>query len=398
MYPNLYYAFKDLFGLDLPFLRFVNTFGFFVALAFLSAAWVLSRELGRKSKAGFFSPTESTIIIGNPASVGELISNFFLGFLFGFKLLALFILDAERTADPQAFLFSSDGSWPMGLLTGALFAFLKWREKNQRKLDKPESRTIRIWPQDRVGEITMLALVFGLLGAKVFSILEEWESFSQDPLGTFFSPAGLTMYGGLICAALAIWVYAKKNGIDIHHLNDATAPGLMLAYGVGRLGCQFAGDGDWGIPSDLSRKPSFLPEWLWASHYPHNVLRMDTPIADCDASVWGDYCYQLGQAAYPTPLYEALTCILFFFVLWVVRKRIKMPGRLFALYLVMNGLERFFVEKIRVNNKMDLLGFHPTQAELISTGLFLSGVLLWFWLGRGSSATTVRPTQNSMKG
>lgn len=385
MYPNLYYAFKDLFGLDLPFLRFVNTFGFFVALAFLMAAWVLSRELGRKSKSGFFTPTESEIVIGEPAGWSELLSNFGLGFLFGFKLLALFFLSEDNSADPQAFLFSSEGNFPLGILVGALFMFLKWREKNQSKLDKPEKRIIRIWPQDRVGEITMLALIFGLLGAKLFSIFEEWDSFLQDPMGTIFSPAGLTMYGGLICAALAIWNYARKHNMPIHHLNDATAPGLMLAYGLGRLGCHFAGDGDWGIPSDLSQKPDFLPDWLWSYSYPHNVLKTDTPIAGCDPAQWGDYCFQLGQAAYPTPLYEAIGCITLFGVLWILKKKIRIPGRLFALYLIFNGLERFFIEKIRVNNKMDLFGFQPTQAEVISSSLILAGVLLWVWLGRRKS-------------
>lgn len=382
MYPNLYYAFKDLFGLDFPFLRFVNTFGFFVALAFLAGAWVLSRELGRKSKSGFFSPTDSEIIIGEPASWSELIGNFVTGFLFGYKLLALFLLNESRTADPQAFLFSADGSWPLGIGLGLLFAFLKWREKNQRKLDKPERRTIRIWPQDRVGEITMLALIFGLLGAKLFSIFEEWGSFLQDPLGTFFSPAGLTMYGGLICATLAIWFYARKHHISIPHLNDSAGPALMLAYGIGRLGCHFAGDGDWGIPSNLAQKPGFLPDWLWSTQYAHNVLKTDTLIPGCDSGQWGDYCYQLGQAAFPTPLYEALACMLLFWVLWLLRKSIKTPGRIFSLYLIMNGLERFFIEKIRVNNRLDFFGFHPTQAEVISTSLLLSGVFLWFWLGR----------------
>lgn len=382
MYPNLYYAFKDLFGLDLPFLRFVNTFGFFVALAFLSAAWVLSHELARKSKVGLFQPTETEILIGEPAGWGELLSNAGVGFLFGFKLLALFFLDEERTADPQAFLFSTDGNWVLGLLVAALFAFLKWREKNQRKLEKPEKRIIRIWPQDRVGEITMLALIFGLLGAKIFSIFEEWDSFKQDPLGTFFSPAGLTMYGGLICAALAIWVYARRNKISIHNLNDATAPGLMLAYGVGRLGCHFAGDGDWGIPSQLSEKPGFLPDWLWSSHYAHNVLKTDTPISGCDPNLWGDYCYQLGLAAYPTPLYEAIACISLFGVLMLLRKYIKIPGQIFSIYLIFNGIERFMIEKIRVNNRLDLFGFQPTQAEVISSSLIVAGMFLWFWLSR----------------
>ena len=385
MYPNLYYAFKDLLGLDLPFLRFVNTFGFFVAIAFLLAAWVLSNELARKSKAGLLQPTETEILIGEPAGWGELISNFLIGFLFGFKLLALFFLSKEITYDPQAFLFSAEGSWPLGLLVGAVFAYLKWREKNQRKLDKPEKRTIRVWPQDRVGEITMLALIFGLLGAKIFSIFEDWHNFTQDPLGTFFSPSGLTMYGGLICAAGAIWIYARKNRISIHALNDAVAPGLMLAYGVGRLGCHFAGDGDWGIPSNLSEKPGFLPDWLWSSHYAHNVLKMDTPIPDCDPGIWGDYCFQLGVAAYPTPLYEALACILLFGLLLGIKKKIKIPGQLFSIYLIFNGLERFLIEKIRVNERLNFFGIQPTQAEVISTALFLSGIVLWVWLGRRKS-------------
>ncbi|MFM7672700.1 MAG: prolipoprotein diacylglyceryl transferase [Bacteroidota bacterium] len=393
MYPNLYYAFKDLFGLDLPFLQFINTFGFFVAIAFLVAAWVLSRELARKSKAGLLFPTETEILIGEPAGWAELLSNFLIGFVFGFKLLALFFLDKTESMDPQAFLFSSKGNWILGILVGILFLFLKWREKDQRKLDKPEKRTIRIWPQDRVGEITMLALIFGLLGAKVFSIFEEWDSFVQDPFGTFFSPAGLTMYGGLICAAIAIWFYARKHQISIHNLNDSAAPALMLAYGIGRLGCHFSGDGDWGIPSSLSAKPGFLPDWLWSYKYPHNVLNTNSLIPGClEGGQWGKYCNQLGavpgeaiqyiDGAYPTPLYEALACIGLFFLLWVLRKNVKLPGRIFSLYLIFNGVERFFIEKIRVNNRMDLLGFQPTQAEVISSLLIVSGVFLWIWLGR----------------
>ena len=51
-----------------------------------------------------------------------------------------------------------------------------------------------------------------------------------------------------------------------------------------------------------------------------------------------------------------------------------------ALYLMLNGLERFFIEKIRVNTRLDIFGFQPTQAEVISTLLFLTGLILWLWL------------------
>ena len=176
------------------------------------------------------------MVVGRPATALELILNFLLGFLLGYKIVALFIMDSSATEDPQAFIFSGIGSWPAGLAMGALFAFLKWYDKNKQKLPKPEKRVVRIWPHDRVGEMTILALVFGLVGAKLFDIFENWGDFLKHPSSYLFSPAGLTFYGGLICAALAIWWYARKYQIGFWHLNDSAAPALMLAYGVGRIG------------------------------------------------------------------------------------------------------------------------------------------------------------------
>ena len=92
----------------------------------------------------------------------------------------------------------------------------------------------------------------------------------------------------------------------------------------------------------------------------------------------GAYCYQLTPPLFPTPLYEIVACTLLFLVLWYFRKKIKAPGALFGLYLILNGFERFMVEKIRVNTTYDLFGFHPTQAELISSLLIMGGAWLWF--------------------
>ncbi|MEY4149834.1 MAG: hypothetical protein RL555_438 [Bacteroidota bacterium] len=376
MYPNLYYAFKDLMGVDWPFLRFFNTFGFFVALAFGAAATSLSYELRRKSKQGLFRPEETTILVGKPASLQDILFNFLLGFLLGFKLLALFLLDKDQIVDPPSFIFSGEGNFPLGLLLGLFFAIMKWREKEKQKLEKPEKRIIRIWPEDRVGDITLLALVFGLAGAKLFDIFENWSDFLKRPSDYLFSPAGLTMYGGLICAAIAIGVYARRHKIGFLNLSDAIAPGLMLAYGIGRLGCQFSGDGDWGVVSDLSTKPFLLPDWAWSYTYPHNVIEAGIPIPGCE----GPYCNALPAGVYPTALYEAVGSILLAFVLFYLKKQIKVSGILFSIYLIFNGLERFAIEKIRVNNQLDILGFHPTQAEVISSFLFLTGLALAFYL------------------
>lgn len=376
MYPNLYYAFKDLFGVEWMPLRFVNSFGFFVAIAFILAAIVLVAELRRKSKQGLLQPTEMQITVGEPATAGELILNFLLGFLLGYKIIALFVMDNAATEDPQEFIFSSIGSWPLGIALGLLFAGLKWWDRNKQKLSKPEKRTVRIWPQDRVGEITIIALIFGLIGAKLFNIFENWSDFLQNPSAYIFSAEGLTFYGGLICAALAIWWYAKKHKIGFWHLNDAAAPALMLAYAVGRIGCQVSGDGDWGKVNTAAKPFSWLPDWMWSYTYPNNVATVGNRIPGCE----GKFCFELPQPVYPTPFYETIMGLILFAILWSLRKKLRIPGTLFALYLILNGIERFLIETIRVNNPIYLGAIKTTQAQIIATLLFLSGIVLWLVL------------------
>jgi prolipoprotein diacylglyceryltransferase len=428
MYPNLYYVFEDFFGIRIGFLRFINSFGFFVAIAFLVAAALLSKELRRKASEGFFNPTERKLVVGRPATTAELVINFLLGFLFGFKILALFFNGGEAMQDPQSYIFSGQGNVVLGLLTGGVFVWMKWRERKKQQLQKPEERVVRIWPHDRVGEITVIALIVGLLGAKLFDIFENWSDFLLHPSDYIFSGGGLTFYGGLICATIAIIYYAKKNKFSVRHLADAIAPSLMIAYAIGRIGCQTAGDGDWGIyntaykvdavtnevvaaapnefrdslqaharyfaqhygavdsvPSTHFQKPgalSFLPNWMFAYHYPRNVNKMGIPIAGCDDM----YCNRLVAPVFPTPFYEVLMCSVLFLVLWALRKKVRPVGGLFCLYLILNGLERFSIEKIRVNNEMDFLGFRPTQAEVISAGLVLLGVTAWVYLWQKNRA------------
>lgn len=384
MYPNLYYAFKDLFGIEAPFLRFVNSFGFFVAIAFLVAAALLAHELRRKSKLGLLQPTENEMMVGEPATIGELVINFLLGFVLGYKILALFFTSSAATQDPQTFIFSGMGSWPLGIGLGLLFAGLKWWEKKKRQLAKPEKRVIRIWPHDRVGEMTILALIFGLIGAKLFDIFENWSDFLEHPSAYILSPAGLTFYGGLICATIALIIYARRHKISLRHLADAIAPSLMIAYAIGRIGCQVAGDGDWGIINRNPKPFSWLPDWMWAYNYPHNVNEAGVPIPGCV----GKYCNQLPEPVYPTPFYETVICLLLFALLWSLRKKIRPYGALFALYLILNGLERFFIEKIRVNNRLDIFGLHPTQAEVIAVGLVFVGIGLWVFLRRNYPTKT----------
>src|SRR3954462_14092263 len=240
MYPNLYYAFKDLFGVEWSGIKLVNSFGFFVALSFIAAAVVLTSELRRKNKEGLLTYKEEKITVGQPASIGELLLNFVLGFALGYKLIGAFI-DRNELVDTQSYILSSRGSWVAGIILGLVFAFLKWQEKNKVKLATREERTIRIWPQDRVGDIIIYAFIFGFLGAKIFHNLENIDDLIRDPVGSLISFSGLTFYGGLICATVAIWRYCKRNNMKPIHVADCFAPAMMLGYGMGRIGCQVAG-------------------------------------------------------------------------------------------------------------------------------------------------------------
>ena len=85
----------------------------------------------------------------------------------------------------------------------------------------------------------------------------------------------------------------------------------------------------------------------------------------------------LVDAVFPTPIYEFLMCLAIFALFWGIRKQLtKFPGMLFGIFLIFNGLERFLIEKIRVNTKLDFLGMQLTQAEIISFSLILAGILL----------------------
>jgi prolipoprotein diacylglyceryltransferase len=269
-------------------------------------------------------------------------------------------------------------------------------------------------PYQHVGTMTLIAAFAGLIGAKIFHNLENWDDFVKSPIESLISFSGLTFYGGLICATLAIAYYAKKNNIPFIHLADAAAPALMVAYAIGRIGCQVAGDGDWGIlnsayVTDINghlvsataqqfndalqqnhgyfykefgslqnvhhvsiHAPQWLPNWLFAYTYPHNVVNDGVLLANCK----GEYCSALPLPVFPTPFYETIVSSIFFLILFSFRNKIKTAGVMFGIYLMLNGFERFWVEKIRVNTVYNIAGFHPTQAEIISTLLFLSGLII----------------------
>lgn len=369
MYPDFQYLLQSLFNAPMPeWLGIFKTFGFLMAMAFIAGLIAMSAEMKRKEKAGILLPVEGDIEYIDKAT----------------------------------------------------------KQKVKRKG--------LIYPHERISTILMIAAIGGLAGAKIFNAFETWDYFIQDPIGSLFSRSGLTFYGGLITATTLLYFYARKYKIPFASLCDTAAPALILAYGIGRLGCHFSGDGDWGIfnsayisdtsgalkaatsnqfqevvqlfpdwfmrYSDVKNMhelgnvahayvpaPGWLPDWFLGMNYAHNVNNEGIMIPGC----MGNYCAVLPVSVFPTALYEAIVCIgLLFPLLWTMRKHFDQPLHLFGLYLIVNGIERFLIEKIRVNYKYNWGFLHPTQAEIIATSLVVIGIaILLFYKKKNTELSNV---------
>jgi len=368
MFPTVSHFIEYLFGVQIP-LPF-NTFGVFVALAFVAGYWAFTKELQRKEAQGLLHPVKKTIVIGERATTSQLVSNAIFGFLIGYKLVYALINYQLFVNDAQTVLLSLKGNLLGGLFFAGLFVYWDYKEKGKHKLAQPKKVVVTEHPYQLMGHLIVWAAVWGFLGAKIFDNLEHWDTFVQDPIGGLLSFSGLTFYGGLICGGAAVIIIARKNGIKPLHMLDVGGPGMMLAYCVGRIGCQMSGDGDWGIVNTSPKPVSWMPDWLWASTYPNNVANEGVPIAGCV----GRFCNELPLPVFPTPVYEVIACFILFLILWRIRPYIKVPGMMFGIYLMLNGMERFFIELIRVNSKYHVAGIQFTQAELISSILFITGL------------------------
>ncbi len=378
MYPSLYYAVKDLFGLNIPFLKMFQSFGFFVALAFIAASYVWTKELKRKDELGLLGTSTRKFLKGQKATTNELLFSAIFGFFIGYKLLYIALDFTAFTENTQGFILSFEGNFVGGIIGAVVSAYLTYRDKERQKLETPIWVEEVLKPHQLVSNMTIIAAVSGLLGAKIFHNLENWDEFMFDPIDAIFSFSGLTMYGGLICGSISVIYYGRKHNIAVTHLIDSSAPAIMLGYAVGRIGCHVAGDGDWGIVN-TAPKPNWLswaPDWVWAYDYPNNVNGVGEVLPNCfDAK----FCTHLVPPVFPTPFYETIMCLILFFILWKIRKRVVVPGMLFSIYLILNGMERFTIESIRVNTLYHIGSFSFTQAQLISSLLFMTGVVGVFY-------------------
>jgi phosphatidylglycerol---prolipoprotein diacylglyceryl transferase len=216
-------------------------------------------------------------------------------------------------------------------------------------------------PVDWSYEIVFAALIGGIVGARGYYLIQNYSQVKHDLLGSIFSGTGLVWYGGAIGGAIGVIGWMRWRHVLELRMLDMCATALALGYAIGRVGCQVSGDGDYGIASSLP----------WAMGYPHGTV--PTPP---------------GVTVQPTPIYETVTMCLVAYALWSLRDRVR-PGVIFALYLVLSGLERFLVEFIRRNSEV-LAGLTAPQLE--SLGLLAIGLLWLAALVRRGGVQALRPS------
>jgi phosphatidylglycerol:prolipoprotein diacylglycerol transferase len=204
----------------------------------------------------------------------------------------------------------------------------------------------------------------GIVGAKLYHVLESPSELFAHPWSELFSPFGFAWFGGLLAGVGAFVWLARREKIPLLTMMDAGSPAAALGYGIGRIGCFLSGDGDYGVPTSLP----------WGMSFPNGLVPTT-------------------ERVHPTPIYELMVACVIAWILWRIGAKQMAAvekgsaGKVFAAYLVLTGIARFLVEFIRINPR-SFLGM--TNAQAASLASIVAGTLLWSRLQSGNSRSQPR--------
>ena len=251
------------------------------------------------------------------------------------------------TFGPMIFLSFISASWILSI------------QLRKRKLDPEFAWDVLAW-----------AALAGMAGAKLYYLALHWQDLAANPMQELTNRGGFVWYGGLIGGVLAYWWQARRHRMPLASTFDAAGPALALAYAVGRMGCFLVGD-DYGLPTDSWVGVKF-PE----GSPPSSAAYLRSVGADVPASIPNDAIL----AVHPTQLYEVGLALIMFAILWQLSNRALRAGQLFAAYLALYGVERFFIEFVRA--KGDRIAFGMSTSQLMSALLLVIAAALWAYAER----------------
>lgn len=210
---------------------------------------------------------------------------------------------------------------------------------------------------DLAYKILLAAIPAGIIGSKIFHILEHWSEFMASPSDMIFSGAGLSAYGGYIFAFTCGVIILKINKENVMEVADATAPAMAFGYCFGRFGCHVAGDGCYGLET-----ASFL-----GTAYPNGIVPNTSLV-------------------HATPLYEVMFSFFVVGLLMKLRKKDLPVGQIFFLYLILNGFPRLMVEFIRRNPGW--IG-SLTQAQVVGILLMITGAIGLYYTNKKAKTAPI---------
>jgi phosphatidylglycerol---prolipoprotein diacylglyceryl transferase len=209
--------------------------------------------------------------------------------------------------------------------------------------------------------IVIAAAVAGLIGSRIYAILDDLPTYLADPKSMIFSGSGFVFYGGMIGGLIGAYLVSRWYRIGLGVTMDMCGPALAIGQAIGRIGCQLSGDGDWGLPSTVP----------WAMSYPKAIVGWNS-----DTVLKLDNHYRLvsgyfpGVRVHPAPIYETILYVGVFTILWSMRKTSHPAGRIMYWYLLLGGAARFIVEFWRINPRVFYM---LSEAQLIAIGMMVIG-------------------------
>jgi phosphatidylglycerol:prolipoprotein diacylglycerol transferase len=191
---------------------------------------------------------------------------------------------------------------------------------------------------DHIYSICLYAIIFGLLGGRLFYVAAHLDHYRQNPLSVLkIWEGGMVFYGGFLAASLAICLYIRKHKLDIWKIADIVALSLGVGIFFGRIGCYLIGD-------HMGKITDFF---LGVTYF--------------------------GEIRHNTALYSSLAGLVIFLILWFLKNRIRISGVLFIIFIFWYSVTRFFIDQFR---DFDIRLYGLTGSQFLSIIVFFVAIYL----------------------